>query len=86
MPKHFLHILLVAVALLAAGYKRWLAVGLGMASGLVEPLGAVPGAALARGASCQTHAHAARKVAGIRRERTRPAQPPLCLSVSHRRP
>lgn len=38
--------LVVAVALLAAGYKRWLAVGLGMASGLVEPLGAVIGAAV----------------------------------------
>ncbi len=38
--------LVVAVALLAAGYKRWLAVGLGMASGLVEPLGAVLGAAV----------------------------------------
>jgi ZIP family zinc transporter len=30
----------VAVALLAAGYKRWFAVAIGMASGLVEPLGA----------------------------------------------
>ncbi|WP_235516154.1 MULTISPECIES: ZIP family metal transporter [unclassified Acidovorax] len=38
--------LVVAVALLAAGYKRWLAVGLGMASGLVEPIGAVVGAAV----------------------------------------
>lgn len=38
--------LVVAVALLAAGYKRWLAVGLGMASGLVEPIGAVIGAAV----------------------------------------
>ncbi|AVS70814.1 ZIP family metal transporter [Paracidovorax avenae] len=38
--------LVVAVALLAAGYKRWLAVLLGMASGLVEPLGAVLGAVL----------------------------------------
>lgn len=38
--------LVVAVALLAAGYKRWLAVGLGMASGLVEPIGAVMGAAV----------------------------------------
>ena len=37
--------LVVAVALLAAGYGRPLAVGLGMASGLVEPLGAVLGAA-----------------------------------------
>jgi ZIP family zinc transporter len=37
--------LVVAVALLAAGYRRALAVGLGMASGLVEPLGAVLGAA-----------------------------------------
>ncbi len=38
--------LVVAVALLAAGYKRWIAVGLGMASGLVEPLGAVLGASI----------------------------------------
>ncbi len=38
--------LVVAVALLAAGYKRWIAVALGMASGLVEPLGAVLGAAV----------------------------------------
>lgn len=38
--------LVVAVALLAAGYKRWLAVGLGMASGLIEPVGAVVGAAV----------------------------------------
>jgi len=38
--------LVVAVALLAAGYKRWLAVAIGMASGLVEPLGAVLGAAI----------------------------------------
>ena len=38
--------LVVAVALLAAGYRRWLAVALGMASGLVEPLGAVLGAAV----------------------------------------
>ncbi|KQP39040.1 divalent cation transporter [Pseudorhodoferax sp. Leaf274] len=38
--------LVVAVALLAAGYKRSLAVGLGMASGLVEPVGAVLGAAV----------------------------------------
>ncbi|WP_295958523.1 ZIP family metal transporter [Rhodoferax sp.] len=37
--------LVVAVALLAAGYKRRFAVLLGMASGLVEPLGAVLGAA-----------------------------------------
>ena len=37
--------LVVAVALLAAGYRRAFAVGLGMASGLVEPLGAVLGAA-----------------------------------------
>lgn len=37
--------LVVAVALLAAGYRRSLAVGLGMASGLVEPIGAVLGAA-----------------------------------------
>ena len=38
--------LVVAVALLAAGYRRAFAVGLGMASGLVEPLGAVLGAAV----------------------------------------
>ncbi len=38
--------LVVAVALLAAGYRRAIAVGLGMASGLVEPLGAVLGAAV----------------------------------------
>lgn len=38
--------LVVAVALLAAGYRRALAVGLGMASGLVEPVGAVLGAAV----------------------------------------
>jgi len=38
--------LVVAVALLAAGYRRRFAVGLGMASGLVEPLGAVIGAAV----------------------------------------
>jgi ZIP family zinc transporter len=37
--------LVVAVALLAAGYRRSLAVTIGMASGLVEPLGAVLGAA-----------------------------------------
>jgi ZIP family zinc transporter len=36
--------LVVAVALLAAGYKRSFAVLLGMATGLVEPLGAVLGA------------------------------------------
>ena len=38
--------LVVAVALLAAGYGRGFAVGLGMASGLVEPIGAVLGAAI----------------------------------------
>ncbi|MET0541318.1 MAG: ZIP family metal transporter [Variovorax sp.] len=38
--------LVVAVALLAAGYKRSFAVALGMASGLVEPVGAVLGAAV----------------------------------------
>lgn len=38
--------LVVAVALLAAGYGRALAVALGMASGLVEPVGAVLGAAV----------------------------------------
>lgn len=39
--------LVVAVALLSAGYKRWLSVFIGAASGLVEPLGAVLGAAVA---------------------------------------
>ncbi|RZI76305.1 MAG: ZIP family metal transporter [Variovorax sp.] len=38
--------LVVAVALLTAGYKRSFAVALGMASGLVEPVGAVIGAAI----------------------------------------
>lgn len=38
--------LVVAVALLAAGYPRALAVVLGMASGLVEPVGAMAGAAI----------------------------------------
>lgn len=38
--------LVIAVALLAAGYRRSLAVGFGMASGLVEPVGAVLGAAI----------------------------------------
>jgi ZIP family zinc transporter len=38
--------LVVAVALLAAGYSRTFAVLIGMASGLVEPLGAVLGAAV----------------------------------------
>lgn len=38
--------LVVAVALLAAGYRRGFAVLIGMASGLVEPLGAVAGAAV----------------------------------------
>ncbi len=38
--------LVVAVALLAAGYKRSFAVALGMASGLIEPVGAVLGAAV----------------------------------------
>jgi len=37
--------LVVAVALLAAGYRRGFAVAIGMASGLVEPVGAVLGAA-----------------------------------------
>ncbi len=36
--------LVVAIALLSAGYSRALAVGIGMASGLVEPVGAVLGA------------------------------------------
>lgn len=38
--------LVVAIALLAAGYRRPFAVALGMASGLVEPAGAVIGAAV----------------------------------------
>jgi ZIP family zinc transporter len=38
--------LVVAVALLGAGYSRAFAVALGMASGLVEPIGAVIGAAI----------------------------------------
>ncbi|MDM0107900.1 ZIP family metal transporter [Variovorax sp. J22R24] len=38
--------LVVAAALLAAGYKRSFAVALGAASGLVEPIGAVLGAAV----------------------------------------
>ncbi|MFM9867912.1 ZIP family metal transporter [Achromobacter xylosoxidans] len=38
--------LVVAVALIAAGYKRAFAVALGMLSGLVEPVGAVLGAAV----------------------------------------
>ncbi|MES2945455.1 MAG: ZIP family metal transporter, partial [Pseudomonadota bacterium] len=38
--------LVVAVALLAVGYRRGFAVLLGMATGLVEPLGAVLGAAI----------------------------------------
>ncbi|WPB58768.1 ZIP family metal transporter [Xylophilus sp. GOD-11R] len=38
--------LVVAVALLAAGYSRKLSVGVGMASGLVEPVGALLGAAV----------------------------------------
>ena len=38
--------LVVAVALLAAGYTRAVAVLLGMGSGLVEPMGAVAGAAI----------------------------------------
>ncbi|WP_184531542.1 ZIP family metal transporter [Variovorax sp. Sphag1AA] len=38
--------LVVAVALLAAGYRRSFAVALGAASGLVEPIGAVLGAAV----------------------------------------
>jgi ZIP family zinc transporter len=38
--------LVVAVALLGAGYRRLFAVGIGMASGLVEPIGAVLGAAI----------------------------------------
>ncbi|ARP93640.1 ZIP family metal transporter [Bordetella genomosp. 13] len=39
--------LVVAVALMAAGYGRATAVAIGMLSGLVEPLGAVLGAAIA---------------------------------------
>jgi ZIP family zinc transporter len=38
--------LVVAVALLAAGYGRGFSVGLGMASGLIEPVGALAGAAV----------------------------------------
>ncbi|QHI96911.1 ZIP family metal transporter [Xylophilus rhododendri] len=38
--------LVVAVALLAAGYSRKLSVGVGMASGLIEPVGALLGAAV----------------------------------------
>lgn len=38
--------LVVAMALRAAGYRRTLAAGLGAASGLVEPVGAVLGAAI----------------------------------------
>jgi ZIP family zinc transporter len=38
--------LVVAMALLAAGYSRMFSVSLGMASGLVEPVGAVAGAAV----------------------------------------
>lgn len=38
--------LVVAMALLAAGYGRGFAVALGMATGLVEPVGAVAGAAI----------------------------------------
>ncbi len=38
--------LVVAAALLAAGYRRSVAVGLGMVSGLIEPVGAVLGAAV----------------------------------------
>lgn len=38
--------LVVATALLAAGYRRTLAVALGVASGLIEPVGAVAGAAI----------------------------------------
>jgi ZIP family zinc transporter len=38
--------LVIALALRGAGYRRGLAVGLGAASGLVEPLGAVLGAAV----------------------------------------
>jgi ZIP family zinc transporter len=38
--------LVVAMALLAAGYRRLFSVALGMASGLIEPVGAVAGAAV----------------------------------------
>lgn len=41
--------LVVALALMAAGYGRGMAVGVGMASGLVEPLGAVFGAGVVQG-------------------------------------
>jgi len=43
--------LVVAVALLAAGYRRGLSVALGMASGLIEPVGAVLGAAIVGGSA-----------------------------------
>lgn len=36
--------LVVAAALLAAGYRRWVAVLIGVGSGLIEPIGAVVGA------------------------------------------
>lgn len=38
--------LVVAIALIAAGYRRAVAVGVGMASGLFEPVGALVGAGL----------------------------------------
>lgn len=38
--------LVVAVALMGIGYSRWRAVGLAIATGLVEPIGAVIGAAV----------------------------------------
>jgi len=38
--------LIVAMALLTAGYRKHIAIGLGMASGLVEPVGAVIGATI----------------------------------------
>ncbi len=43
--------LVVAVALLAAGYSRRFAVLLGMASGLIEPIGAVLGASIVSGSA-----------------------------------
>ena len=41
--------LVVAIALMATGYGRGFAVAVGMASGLIEPIGAVAGAAIVTG-------------------------------------
>lgn len=41
--------LVVAAALLAAGYRRWTAVAIGVVSGLIEPIGAVIGAMVVSG-------------------------------------